>query len=330
MYSRDDGGQVVRVGYTSEDRAKRNNPDFISAAWSKSLSKTTYTEEQLREMSLQDSTALGLLLNIPKTIVPNEVIRNCENVRQKNQLPRMDCKQNGMGRDFDFVVIPEGKQHVVTALEKVPPCGFAAINYANKCEFVISLTTSCDLSVSGGDFYSSETGYLVEQDANALMVDRTKDLPGIEISDISPKDQKAYVYGLSLAIADGFGTLWSKTRCLLLARKDKQVQWEKVPAAADVFEGKSARDGSNGRILQFEHIHPESHGQTDSDGLIVVRSCVPSSASAAARVGKTMAYTSIKFTNDKDELVARGSHTKYVAQAWKDENNIVEELAGKR
>lgn len=62
-------------------------------------------------------------------------------------------------------------------------------------------------------------------------------------------------------------------------------------------------------------------------------------------VGKTLAYTSIKFTNEKDELVARGSHTKYnrhfppsgrwslltslryVTLAWKDPNNIVEELS---
>ena len=29
------------------------------------------------------------------------------------------------------------------------------------------------------------------------------------------------------------------------------------------------------------------------------------------KFGKTLAYTSIKFTNAKDELVARGSHTKY-------------------
>lgn len=43
-------------------------------------------------------------------------------------------------------------------------------------------------------------------------------------------------------------------------------------------------------------------------------------------VGKTLAYTSIKFMNSKDELVARGSHTKYVSLAWKDGNNIVEEM----
>lgn len=47
-------------------------------------------------------------------------------------------------------------------------------------------------------------------------------------------------------------------------------------------------------------------------------------------VGKTLAYTSIKFMNDKDELVARGSHTKYVSIAWKDANNIVEELKGEQ
>lgn len=30
-------------------------------------------------------------------------------------------------------------------------------------------------------------------------------------------------------------------------------------------------------------------------------------------VGKSLAYTSINFKNSKDELVARGSHTKYVS-----------------
>lgn len=43
-------------------------------------------------------------------------------------------------------------------------------------------------------------------------------------------------------------------------------------------------------------------------------------------VGKTLAYTSCKFTNMKDEIVARGSHTKFVAVAWRDEKNITEEL----
>jgi hypothetical protein len=47
-------------------------------------------------------------------------------------------------------------------------------------------------------------------------------------------------------------------------------------------------------------------------------------------VGKTLAYTSINFTNSKGEVFARGSHTKYVALAWKDPNNIVEELSPKK
>jgi hypothetical protein len=47
-------------------------------------------------------------------------------------------------------------------------------------------------------------------------------------------------------------------------------------------------------------------------------------------VGKTLAYTSINFSNSKGEVFARGSHTKYVALAWKDANNIVEELSPKK
>ncbi|KAB8070063.1 esterase [Aspergillus leporis] len=48
------------------------------------------------------------------------------------------------------------------------------------------------------------------------------------------------------------------------------------------------------------------------------------------KFGKTLAYTSIKFINSKGELVARGSHTKYIALAWKDPQNIVEELGEQR
>ena len=47
-------------------------------------------------------------------------------------------------------------------------------------------------------------------------------------------------------------------------------------------------------------------------------------------VGKTLAYTSIKFSNSNGDVFARGSHTKYVALAWKDPNNIVEELSPKK
>ncbi|KKK11884.1 hypothetical protein P175DRAFT_0481349 [Aspergillus ochraceoroseus IBT 24754] len=48
------------------------------------------------------------------------------------------------------------------------------------------------------------------------------------------------------------------------------------------------------------------------------------------KFGKTLAYTSIKFMNSKGEVVARGSHTKYIALAWKDPQNIVEELGGRK
>ncbi|CAF9919234.1 MAG: hypothetical protein HETSPECPRED_003981, partial [Heterodermia speciosa] len=48
------------------------------------------------------------------------------------------------------------------------------------------------------------------------------------------------------------------------------------------------------------------------------------------KFGKTLAYTSVRFTNKHNELVARGSHTKYVALAWKDESNITDELSPKK
>ncbi|TPX10018.1 uncharacterized protein E0L32_001215 [Thyridium curvatum] len=34
------------------------------------------------------------------------------------------------------------------------------------------------------------------------------------------------------------------------------------------------------------------------------------------KIGKTLAFTQVTFKNKKGELAARGSHTKYVAQAW--------------
>jgi acyl-coenzyme A thioesterase 13 len=43
-----------------------------------------------------------------------------------------------------------------------------------------------------------------------------------------------------------------------------------------------------------------------------------------------MAFTSISFSNSEGKVFARGSHTKYVALAWKDPKNIVEELSLKK
>ena len=47
------------------------------------------------------------------------------------------------------------------------------------------------------------------------------------------------------------------------------------------------------------------------------------------KFGKTLAYTSIRFANANNELVARGSHTKYIAKAWQDPQNITEHLSQK-
>ncbi|KAK4927450.1 hypothetical protein LTR66_016291, partial [Elasticomyces elasticus] len=44
------------------------------------------------------------------------------------------------------------------------------------------------------------------------------------------------------------------------------------------------------------------------------------------KFGKTLAFTSVKFMNEKNQIVARGSHTKYVAQAQKDPKNIIDQL----
>ena len=33
-------------------------------------------------------------------------------------------------------------------------------------------------------------------------------------------------------------------------------------------------------------------------------------------VGKTLAFTTITFTNEKGEIAARGSHTKFIAKVW--------------
>lgn len=43
-------------------------------------------------------------------------------------------------------------------------------------------------------------------------------------------------------------------------------------------------------------------------------------------VGKTLAFTTVRFLDKEDKVVARGSHTKFVAIAQKDEKNIVDEL----
>ena len=61
----------------------------------------------------------------------------------------------------------------------------------------------------------------------------------------------------------------------------------------------------------------------------VIVLCQADSLFSSRIVGKTLAFTSIRFYNEREELVARGSHTKYVSLAWKDENNITNVLSPK-
>ncbi|KAM0577101.1 hypothetical protein ACHAO3_004180 [Verticillium nonalfalfae] len=39
-------------------------------------------------------------------------------------------------------------------------------------------------------------------------------------------------------------------------------------------------------------------------------------------MGRTLAYTTVKFFNKKGELAARGSHTKYVSKTWENEDYV--------
>ncbi|PCG97983.1 Hypothetical protein PENO1_060280 [Penicillium occitanis (nom. inval.)] len=87
--------------------------------------------------------------------------------------------------------------------------------------------------------------------------------------------------------------------------------------------------------VQKEHTNRLNilHGGTiasmvDLGGSLAVasRGLFSTGVSTDLNVGKTLAFTSIKFMNEKDEVFARGSHTKYIALAFKDPKNIVEEL----
>jgi acyl-coenzyme A thioesterase 13 len=42
--------------------------------------------------------------------------------------------------------------------------------------------------------------------------------------------------------------------------------------------------------------------------------------------GKTLLFSSMTLRNEKNEIFAKGRHTKFVALAWKDERNKVDEL----
>ncbi|KAF8442571.1 esterase [Kalaharituber pfeilii] len=49
--------------------------------------------------------------------------------------------------------------------------------------------------------------------------------------------------------------------------------------------------------------------------------------SICQKFGKALAFTNITFHNEANELVARGSHTKYIRAAWGDERNAVDEVS---
>ncbi|CAI7669235.1 unnamed protein product [Penicillium pancosmium] len=109
------------------------------------------------------------------------------------------------------------------------------------------------------------------------------------------------------------------------------------PRLLDNLQVTAARPGTVNfeLLIQKEHTNRLNilHGGTiasmvDLGGSLAVasRGLYATGVSTDLNVGKTLAYTNIRFTNGKGDVVARGSHTKYVTLAWKDPQNIVEEI----
>ncbi|KAL8686226.1 MAG: hypothetical protein Q9218_007257 [Villophora microphyllina] len=209
---RDDPGKIVQIAYTCSAISNRK------VIWSRSL-LATYSEEETRKINLRDSSAWGLLWNIVKALIPDEVVEDFVRVIKEHGIPTMDCDQDGKGAAFPFVVDIDGKQHVLTGLQQAPTCGFSAINYTKDThseigdtEFVISLTTDSDMSVGGGRFYCADAGYIVEREPNTLMVHRTRHRHGSELLDIAPSDQKPYSWGMSICVTETLCDVWRRDK----------------------------------------------------------------------------------------------------------------------
>ncbi len=67
-------GSCVNAGYTCGGRSQRTQDNVMSAAWSKSLSCKSYTEQQPKEINLGDSTAWAILWTVAKQVVPHKVV----------------------------------------------------------------------------------------------------------------------------------------------------------------------------------------------------------------------------------------------------------------
>lgn len=55
-----------------------------------------------------------------------------------------------------------------------------------------------EISISGGDFYSAEAGYLVDRVPNSLVVHRVTDWHGTTPMDMSPMDKTPHSWGLCM------------------------------------------------------------------------------------------------------------------------------------
>ncbi|KAL9586972.1 MAG: hypothetical protein Q9212_000574 [Teloschistes hypoglaucus] len=238
IYSEDMGVENKRL-WTSQILEKKKGDSQRLRRTIAQLDKTKLRGIVRRDDSaqIQIDGEMSLFVYRNARLVPDHVIQEFRDVMTQYELPSMDCNQKGKGPDFNFVLPIDGKTHVLTGLEKAPPSGIAAISYAkdthnesSSVNWVISLTTDSDMSISGGNFYSAEAGHLVERAPNTLVVHRVTDWHGTTLMDMSPTDMTPHSWRLSLDFPSNLSKLWSKNR---------------IPADTNAPAAKSPDEGSD-------------------------------------------------------------------------------------
>ncbi|KAI9699308.1 MAG: hypothetical protein M1836_002918 [Candelina mexicana] len=209
---RDDSGTIIQMGYTC---GLRSEPRFT---WARNLLSNKCSEEELKQLNYQTSSAYALFWNVMKVSLPKVIVQDTTNLVAAAGLPPMDC--NLKGRDpYRHLVCKSGNQsHMFTNIDLAPACGVAGGNYArfvhregNANNYVTSLTTHRDLELpSGGNFFNADYGILIKAATNTCVVHRSTDYHGTTLLEKDPNEKTFLQRGLSIYLPPKTLRVWDK------------------------------------------------------------------------------------------------------------------------
>ncbi|TFK62819.1 hypothetical protein BDN72DRAFT_739065, partial [Pluteus cervinus] len=185
-----DTGTITMAGYSA---GSRNNLMF---GWANNVDSAAGKRIEGR-LTSETCNVFALFWNLCKSKLPGVVVKDFEKFLYGSNISRMDGGLKAEGGDGlgSYALEIGGRKFEFSGEELAPPAGVLAGNYSRAIhrenqphEYAVGWCLTRDAPISsGGNFFVSEYGIRIEQEANTVIVWKPRHYHGTSLHDVVPR-----------------------------------------------------------------------------------------------------------------------------------------------